>query len=201
MPNNAHSSSHRKLIVVIIVAAVVLVLALLSAFVWPGWALVKPQSQQSQQQQTSQPTEPSIEATALPSDATQLLKAMPDSVLNFVRTKADASNTWKEASPLEEYTLTYSTGETGEDVTLVVAQWSDADDATSQYKALSKAMSGKELSSGAVKVKGEETGQYLIKSDDKDDDNATAVWRNDTVVFQASGSQTCVQRFVEKFPL
>ena len=205
MPN-AHSSSHRKLIVVIIVAAVVLVLALLSAFVWPGWALNKPQSQQSQQQQTSQPAEPSIEATALPSDATQLLKAMPDSVLNFARTKADASETWKESSPLEEYTLTYSTGEMGEDITLVVAQWSDADttdaqSAAAQYKALSRAMKGKELSSGAVRVKGEETGQYLIKSDDKDDDKATAVWRNDTVVFQASGSKTCVQRFVEKFPL
>ena len=204
MPNT-YSSSQRKLIVVIIVAAVVLVLALLSAFAWPGWALNKPQSQQAQEQQTSQPTEPSIEATALPSDATQLLKAMPDSVLNFARTKADASETWKASSPLEEYTLTYGTGTNGEDVTLVVAQWSDSDAATSQYKTLSKAMNGKELSSGAVKVKGEETGQYLIKSDDadddEDDDEATAVWRNDTVVFQASGSKTCVQRFVEKFPL
>lgn len=198
---NAHNSSYRKLNAVIIVAAVAIVLALLSAFVWPGWALNKPQSQQSQQQQTVQPTKPSIEAVALPSDATQLLKAMPDSVLNFARTTADSSETWKDASPLEEYTLTYSTGENGEDITLVVAQWSVSASATSQYKVLSKAMKGKELSSGAVKVKGEETGSYLIKSDDSDDDKAIAVWRNDTVVFQASGSTTCVQRFVEKFPL
>lgn len=199
MPN-AHNSSHRTLNVVIAFAAVAIALALLSAFVWPGWALNKPQSQQSQQQ-TVQPTKPSIEAVELPSDATQLLKAMPDSVLNFARTKADVSETWKDASPLEEYTLTYSTGEKGEDITLVVAQWSVSDSAASQYKVLSKAMKGKELSSGAVKVKGEETGSYLIKTDDNDDDNATAVWRNDTVVFQASASVTCVQRFVEKFPL
>ncbi len=201
MPNASHNSSHRKLNAVIAVAAVAIVLALLSAFIWPGWALNKPQPQQSQPQQTVQPTKPSIEAVELPSDATQLLKAMPDSVLNFARTKADISETWKDASALEEYTLTYSTGEKGEDITLVVAQWSIDDSAISQYKVLSKAMKGKELSSGAVKVKGEETGSYVVKSDNDSADKAIAVWRNDTVVFQASGSTTSVQRFVDQFPL
>lgn len=187
--------------VVIVCAAAAMVLAMLSAFVWPGWALNKPQPAQSPRQQTVQPTKPSIEATALPDDATQLLKAMPDSVLNFARTKAEASDTWSEASPLEEYTLTYATGKKGHDVTLVVAQWSDSDAATKQYEALSKAMDGKELASGAVKVKGEQTGEYLIESVGNSSGKARAVWRNDTVVFRASGSTADVQRFVGKFPL
>ena len=105
------SASRGKLIVVMIVAALVVVLALLSAFVWPGWALNKTDEVTKVQQQTAiEPTKPSIKATALPDDASELLKAMPDSVLNYARTKAGASETWKSASPLEEYTLTYSTG-------------------------------------------------------------------------------------------
>ena len=80
---------------------------------------------------------------------------MPDTVLNFARTKADASNTWSGASPVEEYTLTYSTGDASKDVTLVVAQWTQQDAAKTQYDALASAMTGKELGSGNVKVSGE----------------------------------------------
>ena len=77
------SASRGKLIVVMIVAALVVVLALLSAFVWPGWALNKTDEVTKVQQQTAaEPTKPSIKATALPDDASELLKAMPDSVLN-----------------------------------------------------------------------------------------------------------------------
>ena len=83
------SASRGKLIVVMIVAALVVVLALLSAFVWPGWALNKTDEVTKVQQQTAtEPTKPSIKATALPDDASELLKAMPDSVLNYARTKA-----------------------------------------------------------------------------------------------------------------
>ena len=95
MPNT-RSSSHRKLFIVIIAAVAIIVLSMMSAFVWPGWALSK-QVDQSQQQQVAEPTKPSIDAAALPKDATELLKAMPDSVLNYARTKADASETWKSA--------------------------------------------------------------------------------------------------------
>ena len=35
------SSSHGKLIAVVVAAALVVILALLSAFVWPGWAMNK----------------------------------------------------------------------------------------------------------------------------------------------------------------
>lgn len=43
---------------------------------------------------------------ALPDGASELLKAMPDTVLNYARTKADSTNAWDAASPLEQYTLT-----------------------------------------------------------------------------------------------
>ena len=157
MSNTQTSSSHGKLIVAVVAAALVVVLALVSAFIWPGWALNKGDEANSQgttsqgaSQDASEPTTPSIDAVALPDDASELLKAMPDSVLNFARTKADASTSWSGASPVEEYTLTYSTGKDGQEVTLEVAQWSQDEDAQSLYDNLTGAMTGKELGSGNV---------------------------------------------------
>ena len=208
MSNTQTSSSHGKLIVAVVAAALVVVLALVSAFIWPGWALNKGGEARSQgttsqgaSQDASEPTTPSIDAVALPDGASELLKAMPDSVLNFARTKADASTSWSGASPVEEYTLTYSTGTDGQEVTLEVAQWSQDEDAQSQYDNLTGAMTGKELGSGNVKVSGEATGAYSAKTDPNDETKAIAVWRNDTVVFQATGAKDSVQRFYQQFPL
>lgn len=208
MSSTQTSSSHGKLIVAVVAAALVVVLALVSAFIWPGWALNKGDEANSQgatsqgaSQDASEPTTPSIDAVALPDDASELLKAMPDSVLNFARTKADASTSWSGASPVEEYTLTYSTGKDGQEVTLEVAQWSQDEDAQSLYDNLTGAMTGKELGSGNVKVSGEATGAYSAKTDPNDETKAIAVWRNDTVVFQATGAKDSVQRFYQQFPL
>ncbi len=213
MSNTQTSSSHGKLIVSVAAAVVVVVLALVSAFIWPGWALNgsagTAQEQQSEVQGAepttpsidAEPTTPSIDAVALPDDASELLKAMPDSVLNFARTNADASVSWGDASPLEEYTLTYSTGTDGQEVTLVAAQWSQSDDAKTQYDALAAAMTGEELGSGNVKVSGETTGAYSVKTNPDDENKAVALWQNGTVVFQATGSVDSVQRFYQEFPL
>lgn len=208
MSNTQTSSSHGKLIVAVVAAALVVVLALISAFIWPGWALNKGDEANSQgttsqgaSQDASEPTTPSIDAVALPDDASELLKAMPDSVLNFARTKAAAGTSWSGASPVEEYTLTYSTGTDGQEVTLEVAQWSQGEDAQSQYDNLTGAMTGKELGSGNVKVSGEATGAYSAKTDPNDETKAIAVWRNDTVVFQATGAKDSVRRFYQQFPL
>lgn len=208
MSNTQTSSSHGKLIAAVVAAALVVVLALVSAFIWPGWALnkggeVRSQGTTSQgaSQDASEPTTPSIDAVALPDDASELLKAMPDAVLNFARTKAAAGTSWSGASPVEEYTLTYSTGTDGQEVTLEVAQWSQDEDAQSQYDNLTGAMTGKELGSGNVKVSGEATGSYSAKTDPNDETKAIAVWRNDTVVFQATGAKDSVQRFYQQFPL
>lgn len=203
------SSSHGKLIAVVVAAALVVILALLSAFVWPGWAMNKTadgggsatQSQQQSSKTEKEPTTPSIDAVALPDGASELLKAMPDTVLNYARTKADSTNAWDAASPLEQYTLTYSTGDEAKDVTLTVAQWSTADSAKNQYDALSGALTGQELGSGSVKVSGNATGSYVAKTDANDEKKAIAVWQNDTVVFQATGAKAAVQRFYQEFPL
>ncbi|RGS65776.1 hypothetical protein [Bifidobacterium adolescentis] len=214
MSDTQNSSSHGKLIAAVVAAALVVVLALISAFVWPGWALNKngqagQAGQTSQQASTSngtdgdrtEPTKPSIDAVALPDGASELLKAMPDSVLNYARTKADASTTWSSTSPVEEYALTYSTGKKGQDVTLEVGQWNDGDKAKSQYDTLAEAMTGKELGSGNVKVSGKTTGAYSAKANPDDDTKAVAVWRNDTVVFYATGAKNDIQRFYQQFPL
>lgn len=208
MSNTQTSSSPGKLIAAVVAAALVVVLALVSAFIWPGWALNKGGEARSQgttsqgaSQGASEPTTPSIDAVALPDDASELLKAMPDSVLNFARTKAAAGTSWSGASPVEEYTLTYSTGTDGQEVTLEVAQWSQGEDAQSQYDNLTGAMTGKELGSGNVKVSGEATGAYSAKTDPNDETKAIAVWRNDTVVFQATGAKDSVRRFYQQFPL
>ena len=205
--NSSTTQSHGKLIAVVVAAAVVIILAVLSAFVWPGWAIQKNDgtsttTQNSQQKtESSVPTKPTIDATALPDDASELLKAMPGSVLNYARTKADASTTWSSTSPVEEYALTYSTGKKGQDVTLEVGQWNDGDKAKSQYDTLAEAMTGKELGSGNVKVSGKTTGAYSAKADPDDDTKAVAVWRNDTVVFYATGAKNDIQRFYQQFPL
>lgn len=53
MSDTQNSSSHGKLIAAVVAAALVVVLALISAFVWPGWALNK-NGQAGQAGQTSQ---------------------------------------------------------------------------------------------------------------------------------------------------
>ncbi|MDF7663478.1 hypothetical protein PT282_02145 [Bifidobacterium sp. ESL0763] len=202
MSNVEKSSSHGKLIAVIVAAAVVIALALLSAFVWPGWAIDRNGSHAQQTQAAkSQPTTPSIKSKDLPQDATALLKAMPDSVLNFARIEAAPSADWTSSSPLEEYTLTYSTGDDTKNVSLKVAQWPSGDGAKSQYDALAKALKGEDVAGGAVKVAGNATGDYVVKATGKKGKTATALWRNDSVVFQATGPKDSVQRFYQKFPL
>lgn len=197
--NATRGSSHGKLIAVVTAAALVIVLALLSAFVWPGWALNHDRTA-TDGEQTTQRTAPTIKAEPLPDNASELLGSMPDSVVDFARVKAEKSTTWKAAAPIEEYTVTYSTGDDKHDVTLMVAQWAESDDAKAQYETLAKALDGRTLASGAVKVSGGETGSYVVKAA-KGADEATALWRNDTVVFQAVGPKEDVQRFYPKFPL
>lgn len=203
------SQSHGRTVAVVVAAAVIVVIALVTAFIAPGWALRKNAEPnvaatgdtQAQTTQTADPT-PTISASALPNDATELLKAMPDTVLNFARTGAGATTTWSDAKvkPVEEYTLTYSTGDASNDVTIVVAQWSKSDDAKTQYDTLTGQLTGKELASGNIKVSGSNTGAYVTKEDGSSD-KAISVWRNDTVVFQATGAKQAVQDLTKHFPL
>jgi hypothetical protein len=203
MAQTQSTSSHRRLVAVVTAIAVVIILVLLSAFVWPRWAVKSSDESAStpSQSQTSKAATPTVSATALPTDASTLLKTMPDTVQNFARIKADAATDWSSANPIEEYTVVYSTGDSAKDVTLKVAQWSTADDAKKQYDALAATLTGEELGSGNVKVSGSTTGSYVVKTDAADANKASALWQNGTVVLQASGEKTAVQQFYKQFPL
>ncbi|MCH4159233.1 MAG: hypothetical protein LKF35_03840 [Bifidobacterium minimum] len=211
MSSTRVSSSHTTLTIVVASAALVVVLAVLSAFVWPGWALGRSDSDQTVATSaasssggtsaSAEPTTPTISPSALPTDSTTLLKAMPESVLNFARTEASPSASWTSSSPLEEYTLTYSTGKEAQNVTMIVAQWTTSDSAKTQYDALVSAQKGTDIATGTIKVSGSATGSYVVREDASDSQQAVAIWQNDTAVFQVSGPRSSVLRFYQKFPL
>lgn len=195
--------NHRVVAIAIVVVAVAVVLTLFSAFVWPGWGTAPASSGDAPTSDAvAKPAvKPSIEAKALPDDASSLVKALPESVLTYARMDVTASQDWASAKPIEEYQVVYSTGDTAKDVTVTLAQWEDSDAATEQYDALSKEMAGKELLAGNVKVSGKKTGEYRIASSSTDDTQSIGLWRNDTVVFQATGAKDSVQEVVKNFTL
>ena len=140
-------------------------------------------------------------AKALPGDATALLRAMPDHVSNFARVQADSTDAWADSNPIEEYKLTYSNGNDKDAVQLTVAQWSDSEKAQGQYTKLTGDLKGSSLANGVVKVNGDVTGNYEVKTAESDDTQATAVWRNDTVVFSVTGTKNSVVSVYQLFPL
>ena len=98
---------------------VLFVLALVSAFGWPGWAVRTPAKPVAVP--TATPSKATVKAKALPGDATALLRAMPDHVSNFARVQADSTDAWADSNPIEEYKLTYSNGNDKDAVQLTVA--------------------------------------------------------------------------------
>ena len=60
--NSSTTQSHGKLIAVVVAAAVVIILAVLSAFVWPGWAIQKNDGTSTTTQNSQQKTESSDQA-------------------------------------------------------------------------------------------------------------------------------------------
>lgn len=197
--SNANGSTHHKLLVVVTSAAVVVILAFLSAFVWPGWALNHDNS--ANKNHVALPKTPSIPAKALPVSSTALLKSMPDSVLDFARVDAIPSATWTESSPLEEYSVKYSTGQSDGEVSLTVAQWSNRDSANKQYEALLDGLKGSDVASGKIQVAGKTVGSYVLRVDENDKTQASALWQNDTAVFEVTGSKQSVERFYHSFPM
>ncbi|NEG69620.1 hypothetical protein F6S87_03095 [Bifidobacterium sp. BRDM6] len=190
-----------RLRVAVVVVAVVIVLSIVFAFIWPGWAIRSTTNEPLATASASASASPTISASALPDNATTLLKSMPDSVSTFARTKADAATTWQSAEPLEEYTLVYSDGTDVDDVTLTVAQWSDSDGASGEYGTLTGALTGKTIASGLIKVDGNKTGEYVVAYDGDSTDKAVAYWYNDTVLFEATGAVNAVETVFEYFPM
>lgn len=204
--DSAAKSGHKVVAGVIIALVVLVVFVLLTAFVWPGWAKSSADTQtattsQTETKKTEESKTPKIAAKDLPKDATELEKSMPDTVSNYSRQDVKDTKTWTSASPLEEHTITYSTGTDSEDITLIVAQWAKSDNAKTQYSSLVSDLSGKKIAEGNVKVSGQNTGAYQVHQDADNEKNAVAVWQNDTCVFQVTGSESAVKSFYQEFPL
>ncbi len=200
-PGNGHKAAAG----VIIGAVVLVVVALLTAFVWPGWAnRLMPGAVQETSQTTGTKTKKKTgSATPVPlaSDATTLLKAMPDEVGSFARQTVSDTSEWKDASPIEEHSITYSTGSNDDGtVTLLVAQWASGDDAEKQYQSVLSMLKGKRIAAGAVKVSGQQTGSYELHDTSKAN-QVVALWRNDTCLFQVTGPTDAVEDFYKSFPL
>ena len=192
-----HSLRYVRIVVAVFV--MLFVLALVSAFGWPGWAVRTPAKPVAVP--TATPSKATVKAKALPGDATALLRAMPDHVSNFARVQADSTDAWADSNPIEEYKLTYSNGNDKDAVQLTVAQWRDSEKAQGQYTKLTGDLKGSSLANGVVKVNGDVTGNYEVKTAESDDTQATAVWRNDTVVFSVTGTKNSVVSVYQLFPL
>lgn len=193
-----HDKAHRYRTFAVVGILVVIVLGLVSAFVWPGWAL-QPASNSSATA-SGKDAVVAVTPVALPSDATTLTKILPDTVGTYARGELKTTTVWDSSSPIEQYEVTYTTGDSQADITVTFAQWSTSTQATGQYDALRGALTAGTLASGKVHVGGQEMGDYEIHADEADSTKSVVVWRNDTVVFEAKGPKSAVNAFYAGFP-
>ena len=203
---SGNSKGHKVAAGVIIGTVIVVVVALFTAFVWPGWAnRLVPGAVQASEQTTdgksTKKTTSSATPVPLAANATTLLKAMPDEVGAFARQTVSDSSEWKDASPIEEHSITYSTGNNDNgNVTLLVAQWANSTDAQNQYQKVLSTLTGTKIAAGAVKVSGQQTGSYELHDTHKAN-QVIALWRNDTCLFRVTGPTQAVEDFYKDFPL
>ena len=194
------SGTARRARAVVCAAAIIVVLALVSAFGWPGWAVRTPPAPVEVPSAVASAT-PTIAAQPLPSDASELVKILPEHVSNYVRGTVESSDEWQSAAPVEAYVVTYGNGDQAKDVRVLMGQWADAEEAETQYEKLAKALDGEQLAAGNIKVSGQNTGSYVVVGGKGGDGTATALWRNDTVVFRVTGPQASVEAAYKLFPV
>jgi hypothetical protein len=188
----------RRLLLVGALVAVVAI-ALVTAFVWPGFA--RQGEPVPDVTVTAPPPTPTAEAAELPEGPTELLSSMPDSVLQLVRLDVAENTAWVDDSgAVESWAVTYGDGsEGGEQVDLVVGQWADADAAGEVHAVLLEA-AGDPTLSGDVTVGGETVGTYAV-TPGGGAGTSVVTWRNGTVVFQATGPAELVEDFYQSFPM
>lgn len=197
----ARSRSHRNRLIVSLIAIFVIVAAVVTAFLWPGWALKKKGGMLTNQvATTSANATPTIPPQPLPSNASALVKAvLPDSSGTYSRQSVTVTQVWESSQPIEEYVATYSNGVKGQEMTVTVAQWSTSDYALKQYQAISGQLTGKQIATGNVVVNGSQTGSYTVHEDAKDPSRAVAVEQNATALFQMTGPKDQMTDFFAKY--
>lgn len=199
--NKSRAAAVRRRRVGLAVALVVIaVVAVVTAFVWPGFAR-QPADPLPDVTVTAAPPTPTADPADLPEDATELLSSMPGSVLQLVRLDAAAdSELEEETEAVEAWGLTYGDGsDGGAEVALQAGQWADADAAEEVHAALLQA-AGDPVAEGDVTVGDETVGTYVVTPGTQSG-TSVVTWRNGTVVLQAEGPDQLVQDFYQAFPL
>ena len=193
--------SHRNRVIVLVAAIVIVVLAVLSAFVWPGWALKKSGViGGGSRPASSAAVTPIVPAKALPDGSSVLVKTvLPDTAGAYARQSVEKTTDWESSQPIEEYKAVYSNGQAGQDITVTVAQWSTSDYALKQYQSLTGQLKGTQIAQGNVSVNGAQTGSYIAREDQKNARNAIVIEQNSSVLFQLSGPKAQMNDFFDKF--
>jgi hypothetical protein len=125
---------------------------------------------------------------------TDLLAALPDTVLGWAVSEQTKSSSMLKAHALEGWTLTYADPDSA--IVLDVGQWPDGQEAKAAYDALPG--DAEVISSGEVVVGGDEVGQYVTQQ--VDEDTERTIWRNRTAVFVAEGPAGSTQDFYDAYP-
>ncbi|WP_125206483.1 MULTISPECIES: hypothetical protein [Isoptericola] len=190
----------RRKIGLVVALVVIAAVAVVTAFVWPGFARQEAEPLPDVTVTAAPPT-PTAEPADLPEDATELLSSMPGSVLQLVRLEAAEDTGFEEdTEAVEAWGLTYGDGsDGGAEVAFRVGQWADADAAGEVHGALLEA-AGDTTAEGDVTVGGEVVGTYAVTPGEQPG-TSVVTWRNDTVVLQARGPEQLVQDFYQAFPL
>ena len=193
-----HKKSHRKRAMVLTVIFAVIAALLVTAFVWPGWA--RKTATNSAAVATGQEEVVAVDPVALPSNATDLEKILPDTVGSYARGEVKSTTVWQSAEPVEEYEVTYMTGDSSADIQLTVGQWTASQYAKEQYDSLIHNLNSEATATGRVNVGGNETGTYEIHPAPDNKKNSVVVWHNETAVMYAVGSKNAVNNFFANFP-
>lgn len=193
-----HNISHRYRLITVSAIFAIIVIVLVTAFGWPGWA--RQAASTGSSTATGQDAVVTATPVALPNNASDLEKILPDTVGSYARGEVKTTTVWNDAEPLEQYEVTYTTGDSASEITIVFAQWTSAEFAKTQYDTLIANLKSSVSASGNVKVGDSTTGAYEIHADADNDNNSIIVWQNDTVVFQATGPKNSVNNFYSSFP-
>lgn len=189
----------RRKVGIVVALVVIAAVAVVTAFVWPGFAR-QDADPQPDTTVTAAPPTPTAEPAELPDDATEFLGALPDDVLQLVRLDVAESEWVEGADAIEAWDVVYGDGsDGGEQVALVAGQWAEPDPAAEVHSALLEA-AGDPVGEGDVTVDGETVGSYVVTPGAAAGESVVT-WRNGTAVFQATGPDQLVQDFYQAFPL
>ncbi len=185
----------RRLVVGLAALLIVVLVAVATAFVWPGWASSSPTPTVTVTQPAPTPTIDPVD----PGDGSDFADALPRTVRQFALTSLKATDSWADAGALEAYDLTYAdgTGAAATTVAVTAGQWATSGEAEEAAKALVTA-AGESTRTGPVTVDGKDVGAYTVTGSG---DRTTVTWRNSSAVFQAVGPQAVVKTFFDFYSM